>query len=123
MPILVFVYNADAGLFSGLADFAHKLISPQTYSCNLCAVTYGPLFMKREWKDFLDTLAFEKEFLHKNYFYEKFPAYKGHPLPAVFVVSGEDVREILTAGEIDRQKDVAGLKTALAQKLKDMNLE
>ena len=29
---LIFVYNADSGLFSSLTDFAHKSISPST--CN-----------------------------------------------------------------------------------------
>jgi hypothetical protein len=38
---LLFVYNADSGLAAALFDSAHKLLSPQTYACNLCALTHG----------------------------------------------------------------------------------
>ncbi len=41
---LIFVYNADAGLFSLVSDFAHKIISSENYAC-------------------------KKEFLHKDEFY------------------------------------------------------
>ena len=41
---LLFVYNADTGLFNTVADAAHKILSPSTYSCNLCKVTYGDQF-------------------------------------------------------------------------------
>lgn len=32
-----------------MLDAAHKLISPATYSCSLCALTYGAVSMKRSW--------------------------------------------------------------------------
>jgi hypothetical protein len=40
MQELLFVYNADAGLVTGLLDTLHKVLSPSTYSCSLCAITY-----------------------------------------------------------------------------------
>ncbi|MCF7977351.1 hypothetical protein U5801_08255 [Lamprobacter modestohalophilus] len=43
---LIFVYNADTGLFNQLADAAHKAFSADTYACNLCRVTYGLLTEK-----------------------------------------------------------------------------
>ncbi|MGI8952546.1 MAG: hypothetical protein ACR2FN_13295 [Chitinophagaceae bacterium] len=52
MSTLIFVYNADADLFSTLTDFAHKILSPSTYQCKLCALTYGNISMKQEWKFF-----------------------------------------------------------------------
>jgi hypothetical protein len=51
---LVFVYNADSGssgLFNTLTDIAHKLISPHTYSRNLCALTHSNPGMRKEWKE------------------------------------------------------------------------
>ena len=36
---LLFVYNADSGFFNTLADIGHKLFSPATYPCQLCAIT------------------------------------------------------------------------------------
>ena len=32
---IVFVYNADSGLFNMVTDTAHKMLSPDTYECNL----------------------------------------------------------------------------------------
>ena len=40
---LLFVYNADSGFFNTLADIGHKLFSPATYPCQLCAITHGVL--------------------------------------------------------------------------------
>ena len=42
---LILVYNADSGFFNALADSAHKLLSPSTYDCRLCALTYGAIQM------------------------------------------------------------------------------
>ena len=36
---LIFIYNANGGIFSAMADAAHKLVSPETYPCSLCAIT------------------------------------------------------------------------------------
>ena len=49
-PTLIFVYNADSGLFNTLTDIAHKTFAPETYSCNLCAITFGTFGMRTEWK-------------------------------------------------------------------------
>lgn len=69
---LVFVYNADSGVFNLLTDVAHKIFSPETYSCNLCALTHSNFGMKKKWKKFLESLDVEKEFLHADEFKEKF---------------------------------------------------
>ena len=54
-PGLVFVYNARSGLFNALSDAAHKIFSPGTYQCNLCALTHTALGMRGEWRKFLDS--------------------------------------------------------------------
>lgn len=65
--ILVFVYNADSGVFSELKDYVHKAVSPSTYDCPLCALTYGSTGgMKKEWNTFLKELDFRVEFLHRD---------------------------------------------------------
>ena len=60
---LVFVWNADAGMLNALRDSLHKWISPETYSCKLCALTHGFSSARREWKDFL------RDFERPAYFY------------------------------------------------------
>lgn len=88
-PALLFVYNADSGVFNALADLAHKTLSPETYSCNLCAITYSSLGMRGEWKRFLKELGLPVEFLHRNELREQCGV-DGVPLPAVFRRSGAD---------------------------------
>ena len=65
---LVFVYNADSGLFNTMTDIAHKIFSPDTYSCNLCMITHDNLSMRSEWKNFIEQLDIELAFLHRDEF-------------------------------------------------------
>ena len=37
---LQFIYNAHSGKLHALFDIAHKLVSPDTYSCDLCQITH-----------------------------------------------------------------------------------
>lgn len=80
---LVFVYNADSGVFNLLGDIAHKMFSPETYSCNLCALTHTNFGMKKKWKMFLESMDVEKEFLHADEFKDKY-SLQEIALPAVF---------------------------------------
>ena len=90
---LVFVYNADSGTINALKDMIQKNISPDTYECNLCALTYGNLGMRRRWKTFIKELSIEVEFLHKDEVNteEKLPAafYKSDGREELFVSSEE----------------------------------
>ncbi len=63
---LLFVYNADSGLFNLLADAAHRVVHPSTYPCRLCAVTYSFTGMRSEWRDFIQSLDHPVEFLHRD---------------------------------------------------------
>ena len=47
---LILVYNADSDLFSLIKDALHKILSPSTYQCNLCSLTFGMIGMRDEWK-------------------------------------------------------------------------
>jgi len=71
---LIFVYNADSGLYNTLADAAHKVFAPSSYSCNLCQVTYGWFTERRDWRDFIANLGAETEFLHRDQFRRRFPS-------------------------------------------------
>ena len=86
---LLFVYNADSGFFNTLADIGHKLFSPATYPCQLCAITHGVLAERGAWRDFIAALDLPREFLHRDQFQARFPG-NGTPLPAIFrLVDGE----------------------------------
>lgn len=82
-PQLLFVYNADSGLFNTVADIAHKVLSPSTYACNLCALTHGHFQVREEWVGFLKTLDADCEFLHRDEFHAKYGR-TNVGLPAIF---------------------------------------
>ena len=63
---LIFIYNAKKGKLNALLDSGHKLMSPKTYSCNLCQLTHGAIGPKREWSEFIDRLKVDVVFLHKD---------------------------------------------------------
>ncbi len=101
---LIFVYNADSSVFAQVSDAIKKIATPDKYQCNLCMVTYGAVSMKDEWKEFLSTLLFEKEFLHRDEFHEKFPELKEEKLPAIFISKNNILNLFVSSGEINRQK-------------------
>ena len=73
---LLFVYNANSGPLNALFDVGHKLFSPSTYKCSLCALTYNAFTENIVWTNFRSKSNFEMEFYHKDEFEKKFPSIK-----------------------------------------------
>jgi membrane protease subunit (stomatin/prohibitin family) len=102
----VFAYAVDGGTMSSIVNYAHKMVSPGTYRCNMCALTYGTFGTKKEWTKFIESLARETIFLHRDEFNERYPAVED-ALPAVFVERDGtlsivvDAREMSTAKTLD----------------------
>ncbi|HEY3309553.1 MAG TPA: hypothetical protein VGJ93_13955 [Desulfuromonadaceae bacterium] len=115
-PELVFVYNADSGLFNTLTDIAHKLFSPQTYECNLCAITYGNFGIRTEWKDFLETLDCDLEFLHRDELARQYEVTE-IALPAVFRKEAGRLVPWVTAKEINACASIEELKELIRNRL------
>jgi hypothetical protein len=115
-PILIFVYNADSSLFNSLTDFAHKIFSPQTYQCNLCAITYSASGMKKEWREFLDHFDMPMEFLHRDELKERYDT-EGVPLPAIFKKNGNELETWIDAEAINACRSIDDLKQLMMSKL------
>lgn len=115
---LLFVYNADGGLLPGLKDMFHKILSPATYPCSLCAVTYGATSMLPEWREFIKTLPVPVEFLHRDEFIRDYPQWQTHPLPAAFAVGEHGaLTPSIEAPEMDAA-DLNGLMNVVRQRLR-----
>lgn len=112
---LIFVYNADNGLFNAATDFAHKFISPSTYACNLCKLTYGNFSMKREWKSFIQQLPVDVVFLHKNEFEKKHSVNAN--LPAVFTEENNKLNLFISNKEINNCVSLQQLKELITTQL------
>ena len=117
-PTLVFVYNADSGLFNTLSDIAHKLLSPQTYACNLCAITHSAFAMNKAWKEYLAGLDADLEFLHADELKSRY-GITDVPLPAVFRWEDGKLEVCIDAKAVNTCKDSDDLKTLIERALKD----
>lgn len=114
---IIFVYNADSGVFNLVSDIAHKIFSPQTYACNLCALTHSNFGMRGEWKEYLGSLRNPLEFLHADEFKKKYPSAEVE-LPAVFVEENAAPKEIVSARQINESRSMADLKVLINEGLK-----
>ncbi|MGI9036315.1 MAG: hypothetical protein ACR2GD_09795 [Pyrinomonadaceae bacterium] len=113
---LIFVYNAGSGLFNLLSDAARKIISPKTYPCNLCALTHSNFGMKKEWKNYLETLDAQPEFLHADEFARQYPAENAR-LPAIFKHSDGSLTAIADADSINECESIDDLKNLIKNSL------
>ncbi|HZG53291.1 MAG TPA: hypothetical protein VEZ40_14265 [Pyrinomonadaceae bacterium] len=115
-PTLVFVYNADGGLFNTLSDVAHKILSPETYACNLCALTHTAFGMRREWKEFLESLDARTEFLHADELRARHGV-AGLALPAILRRRGATLEEFVDAAAINSCRTLDELKRVITDRL------
>ena len=96
---LIFIYNAKSGLVNEFVDFAHKIISPQTYECNLCFITYGTFKMEKRWSDYIQSLPFKSTFIYKDELSNK--NMDNVNLPAIFFRINAELVELISASEIN----------------------
>ena len=115
-PALVFVYNADSGLFNTVGDLAHKVLSPETYHCNLCALTHSTFGMRKSWQQFLNGLETSVEFLHADELQNLYSV-KDIPLPAIFQKRGGRLILLIAADPINRCLTIDDLKQLVTENL------
>lgn len=107
---LVFVYNADAGLANALLDWGHKLVSPATYACSLCGVSYGHFGMRREWRAFIASLGVPVTFTYRDA-WRADTGDEGDP-PALWVVQPDGRRErVLRRVDFDACESLGAMMT------------
>jgi len=116
-PTLVFVYNADSGLVNTLLDIGHKIVSPQTYACNLCAITHSTFTMRDEWKRFVARLGMPVQFLHRDELAEKYGV-RAAALPAIFRKTDGALEQWITREEIDRCRSLPALERLVQDRLR-----
>jgi hypothetical protein len=93
---LIFVYNADSGLFNMMIDWAHKIIKPATYDCQLCKLTYGNTGMRKQWQAFTSSLPLATLFLHKDQFNRQYTQMIDTKLPCILIdLKNDNTRKIL----------------------------
>ncbi len=66
------MYNAKSDFWNKYLDVAHKIISPSSYSCDLCSLTYGNFSEKKAWKAFRENTDYDFVFMYKDEFLKKY---------------------------------------------------
>jgi hypothetical protein len=113
---LLFVYNANAGLAAGMMDSLHKLVSPRTYACDLCAITYGLTRMNPEWKAWLKAQAFEAVFYHRPDFRAAYPGV-AVALPVILVDRAAQIETLVSADDFKTTSSVDELIALIEARL------
>ena len=102
---IIFVYNANSGLVNSLLDIGHKVISPKTYACDLCNLTYGVMSEREEWKQFRESSKDELEFLHKDDFEKKYKEKREYPT-ILKMNDADGLDEVISKEELNKLKNV-----------------
>ena len=116
MSKLIFVYNADSGLLNAMKDWAHKIVSPETYACSLCALTYDNLGMRRPWREFIKELGYGVEFLHRDELAKQYGA-KDVQLPAAFILQEGELKLWIKCEVMDVLSSLDELQNLVSKKL------
>ena len=120
---LLCVYNADTGLIQALMHAVHKQLRPDTYPCSLCALTYGAVSMRGDWKTFWQELDAEVLFYHRDDFTADFPKYgtsgtQEVALPVIMIDEADaELRVLISNEELDAMADVNELMARVEEEL------
>ncbi len=110
------IYNADGGLVNGAMDLLHKLVSPATYACRLCEVTYGTFGMKRDWRATIEALPMPVTFLHRDAWLAVHPG-DDTPLPAILLERAGGLSTLVSAADFGRIHSLQALQAFLLARL------
>lgn len=119
MDQLIFIYNAKSGLVNSIFDYVHKFVSPQTYSCNLCLITYDNMGKKDEWSNYLKSLSIEVIFAYKNNIknYIKSFKYTNEHLPCAYLLNKDGFKLFISNKEMNNVKKLSELIELVNRKL------
>ena len=118
---LVFVYNAKGGALNTLMDFVHKTVSPNTYPCPLCAVTYGNLGMKRRWAAFIQSLPVKVSFRYADNMERAIAEVVGEQLPAACLETPHGIYVLMGPVEFEMfRKDLDKLIEEMKRRLEPL---
>jgi hypothetical protein len=115
--VLVFVYNLDRGTLSAMTDYHKSSTAGKVSPCNLYALVFSPVGMKKGWKRFISDLGIPSRYLYRDEFAKETGIVK-HPFPAVYIQSGKSFLEIIAADEINRVDSTDTLIGLVTQRLK-----
>ncbi|PWL30384.1 MAG: GTPase [Fluviicola sp. XM-24bin1] len=118
---LYFVYNARKGLGNMVMDGLHKVVSPSTYACDLCSLTYGAVTKKKEWKAFLEQSKIPMRFYYTNTLPKEF--HQNFDYPVVLRYENSSVSCILDRQDFAAINDLNEFIVLLIEKVPELSEE
>lgn len=100
-----------------VSDAVHKLVSPATYPCSLCALSYGPLAMHRGWHDALARFPGTVQFFHSDDFPAAYPALAPELPTILLAVEGAEPAVLIGAEELNSLPSLEALIALYDQRL------
>jgi hypothetical protein len=102
MQKIVFVYRKNNDDFiDGIFDFFHKLMMPDTYTCDSCEVTHNYSGMRSAWKSYIEWLPFPSDFFDEYQFLTAFPNIGKVSFPSVFILNLDgNLKQIISSEEL-----------------------
>ena len=113
---VIFVYNADSGVVSAVKDFWKKILRPSSYECNLCMQTFSLFGTKKDWKNFIQNLEIETEFLHRDEFEEKYEI-KDAKYPSAYIQENKNLTLFITQDEMNKVKSLEEMEDLVSKKI------
>ena len=113
MDGLIFVYNARSGVFNSLFDYFYKMISPSTYECSLCRLTYNNYGQVKALKQFIQSLNIPIYFKYSDHLSE-IGLDKETKLP---IVVNRDLNVVASAEEINQCQTIDALIEVIRKKM------
>ena len=117
MRELIFIYNAKSGIFNALIDWGHKIISPSTYECHLCSITYNNRGKEKIWGNYLKSLKIKSRFYYIDHLADLEFVPKQINLPCVYIKNDDNHQLMIDADELNSLKSVQDLISRLNEKL------
>lgn len=120
MTKLLFIYNANSGKINGYLDALHKVISPKTYECKLCDITYGVFTENKTWKKFRTASKIPMEFLHLDEFKKQYASKFGSKFtfPIVLLENKGELELFISTEELNRLKNAGELIHLISEREK-----
>ena len=119
MTEIIFIYNAKSGTVNSLIDWAHKIVSPDTYECSLCSLTYDNLGKRAEWITFLRELKIKTSFIYKDHILNN-QGLKDASLPCAYFKESNDMKLLISPDEMNAYQDLDELIVSLRKKLEEL---
>ncbi|MEZ4874084.1 MAG: GTPase [Flavobacteriaceae bacterium] len=116
---LVFVYKSSSGKLKAIWDSAHKLFSPATYPCSLCALTFGIFSERNVWKEFRKRTSVEMVFLHQNEFNKQYPneLHRKVQFPIIYKEVNDALATFISSETLQNFKKTEDLISAIEARL------